>query len=290
MRYRNFRKETDGSADCRKEFKLIKRIGTAVVGIAAAFFIVMAGGWVLSAAVLAIAWTAWFEYARMMGKKGIEISSFFPAFMIAVLVASALSPVFFLAAELFTLVVCLSRFIAQKERPIFDTCIEIMGIFYIGSGMASFALLRHGEFFRGIDTLSIEPGLFFIWFVLLGTWASDTFAYLIGHMIGHRPLAPTISPFKTIEGLAGGIIGTVLVGAVYAWIFHFPVFWGGVLGMIIAAAAPAGDLFESFLKRKCKIKDSGTILPGHGGILDRFDSLLFAAPVTVIFLITAGQL
>ena len=117
MRYRNFRKETDGSADCRKEFKLIKRIGTAVVGIAAAFFIVMAGGMgFLSAAVLAIAWTAWFEYARMMEKKGIEISSFFPAFMIAVLVASALSPVFFLAAELFTLVVCLSRFYCPKGK------------------------------------------------------------------------------------------------------------------------------------------------------------------------------
>lgn len=277
-------------AGFRKGFKLIKRIITAVVGIAAAFFIVMAGGRILSAAVMVIAWTAWFEYVRMMKKKEIQISSFFPALMITVLIASASSPIFFLAAELLTLVIFLSRLLIRKQAVLFSACAEILGAFYIGSGMASFALLRHGEFFHESQTLSVEPGLFFIWFVLLGTWASDTFAYLTGRMVGRHPLAPVISPFKTMEGLAGGVAGTVLTGLIYSWIFHFSLFWGGALGVVIAASAPAGDLFESFLKRKCGIKDSGTILPGHGGILDRFDSLLFAAPTTVAFLIMAGQL
>ncbi|MFO7671735.1 MAG: phosphatidate cytidylyltransferase [Bacteroidales bacterium] len=122
--------------------------------------------------------------------------------------------------------------------------------------------------------------------VIVLVWIYDTFAYLTGSLIGKHPLTPRLSPGKTWEGLAGGILFTMLSG----WVFyHFtdrltPATWI-VAGAITSLFAFAGDLFESHLKRKHEVKNTGKILPGHGGILDRFDSLLFAAPAMFLILL-----
>ena len=115
--------------------------------------------------------------------------------------------------------------------------------------------------------------------LLAGVWSFDTGAYLVGRAIGRRPFLPWISPKKTLEGVLGGmVVATVVVALVLAISGSSPL-EALVLGPLLGAVAQAGDLAESLLKRAAGVKDSGTLLPGHGGILDRVDSILFAAPV-----------
>jgi len=127
------------------------------------------------------------------------------------------------------------------------------------------------------------------WIVLLvlGVWAYDTGAYFIGKRFGRRRFLTHISPSKTYAGLIGGIVAaTVVVGAVLNGLGQPPV-GALVLGPLLSLAAQAGDLAESMLKRAAGAKDSGRLIPGHGGILDRVDSFLFAAPVVTLYVIAA---
>jgi phosphatidate cytidylyltransferase len=115
--------------------------------------------------------------------------------------------------------------------------------------------------------------------LLAGAWSFDTGAYLVGRALGRRPFLPWISPKKTLEGVVGGLVVGTLGVAVVLWVSGSTPLEALVLGPLLGACAQAGDLAESLLKRTAGAKDSGTLLPGHGGILDRVDSILFAAPV-----------
>ena len=101
-------------------------------------------------------------------------------------------------------------------------------------------------------------------------------------------MAPHISPNKTMEGLFGGMAGTIILCLILSAAVDFSILIGFLMGVIVAVMAPMGDLFESYLKRACDVKDSGNILPGHGGMMDRFDSLLFVAPA-VLFILKSDQ-
>ena len=123
----------------------------------------------------------------------------------------------------------------------------------------------------------------FVFWVLVVTWATDSFAYFAGRSIGGPKLAPRISPSKTWSGLIGGLVGAELLGALVAYWLELGtpfLFVGGFMGLV----AQGGDLFESWLKRRAGVKDSGTILPGHGGVLDRLDGLLPVVLVTLAVL------
>jgi phosphatidate cytidylyltransferase len=149
----------------------------------------------------------------------------------------------------------------------------ILGAFWIGAGIASLLLLR--------DFGSDHIGRLAIFTVLLAVWAGDTAAYFAGRLFGRHKLARVLSPGKTWEGFVTGTIVTVLVVffALYEDRETFLAIWEGiVLGVVIALAATVGDLFESAVKRDMQVKDSGKLLGGHGGVLDRIDALLFAAP------------
>jgi phosphatidate cytidylyltransferase len=146
----------------------------------------------------------------------------------------------------------------------------VLGATWIGLGLVSILLLRalpgHGR----LAALT----------VLLAVFANETFAFAVGRLVGRHKLAPRISPGKTWEGFVGGTVATVFVTfvALYDQRHEFlPIGQAILLGAAIAAAAPLGDLFESMLKRDMGLKDTGRILAGHGGMLDRIDSLLFAA-------------
>lgn len=124
------------------------------------------------------------------------------------------------------------------------------------------------------------------WFALM--WSNDTGAYLVGRSFGRHPLAPSVSPKKTWEGWGGGAVVALLVGGLLQHKLGSPGsgHWV-VLAALVSVFGPLGDLLESLLKRKAGIKDSGQILPGHGGILDRFDSHIIAAPIALLYLIFA---
>ena len=115
--------------------------------------------------------------------------------------------------------------------------------------------------------------------LLAGVWSFDTGAYLVGRAIGRRPFLPWISPKKTLEGVLGGLVVATVVVALVLWISGSSPLEALILGPLLGVVAQSGDLAESLLKRAAGAKDSGTLLPGHGGILDRVDSILFAAPV-----------
>lgn len=132
-------------------------------------------------------------------------------------------------------------------------------------------------------------------FVILAVWASDSVAYLSGRAFGGPRLAPRISPAKTWSGSLGGLLGAMLVGAMLAMLLPAPegvsaaarVDRGLATGLLLGLAAQAGDLAESAFKRRCGVKDSGRLIPGHGGLLDRFDGLLAAAPVAALLSLAA---
>ena len=123
------------------------------------------------------------------------------------------------------------------------------------------------------------------WLCLLigSVWAFDTGAYFTGRAIGRHHFMEHISPKKTVEGVAGGLIATTAVALFGFWAMSQPLWLALIFGPLIALASQAGDLVESMLKRAAGAKDSGSIIPGHGGILDRIDSFLFAAPIAVAF-------
>jgi phosphatidate cytidylyltransferase len=122
-----------------------------------------------------------------------------------------------------------------------------------------------------------ERGLAWLLFVIVVTWLSDTGAYLVGRSFGKTALVPAISPKKTVEGLAGGLIAAVLFGLLANWLFGLglPVLAAAGAALLLAMLGVVGDLAESLLKRQAGVKDSGTLIPGHGGMLDRIDALLF---------------
>ncbi len=136
-----------------------------------------------------------------------------------------------------------------------------------------------------LATLGGERG--WILLLILGVWAFDTGAYFTGRRFGHRKFLTHISPSKTYAGVVGGLIACTVVVTAIAIGLGEPPMIGILLGPLLAAAAQAGDLAESLLKRAAGAKDSGTLIPGHGGILDRVDSFLFAAPVVTLFLLAA---
>lgn len=150
-----------------------------------------------------------------------------------------------------------------------DITAGLTGTFYVGM-FIYFYLIR-----------TLDGGITWIFILLFGTWAGDTIAYLVGKKMGKTKLAPRLSPGKTIEGAAGGLLGSLL-GAVLTntLLPAAPWYVAAGLGLMVGTFGILGDLFESSLKRTAGIKDTGGIIPGHGGVLDRFDSMLFAAPVT----------
>jgi len=179
----------------------------------------------------------------------------------------------------FTILLILIYRLFQKED--FTKAIEgishtLFGVFYVGLLMSYLLLLRN-----------LQEGYKYIFLLFLITWMGDTVAYYTGMSIGNKKLYPKISGNKTIEGSLGGLIGSI-GGAFIAklWFFsNLRLLDCLVLGILLGVFGQLGDLCESLLKRSSAIKDSGKIIPGHGGILDRVDSILFSAPLLYYYFI-----
>lgn len=159
---------------------------------------------------------------------------------------------------------------------------------------AAVGLLVLSSAFYGLITLHrMQGGPLSLIVCLVLIWSTDSFAYFTGRLIGKRPMAVLISPKKTMEGFWGGMIGTVALAAVCSYVFpilsHLSLVWIILMSAVVALLAVIGDLFESLMKRLAGVKDSGKLLPGHGGILDRLDSLFAVIPFFTLMMHSAGS-
>jgi phosphatidate cytidylyltransferase len=178
------------------------------------------------------------------------------------------TPVSIIGATAATLLLTFLIAMAPGPRPGVSVriAITVLGLVWVGWGVAFLMLIRQ-----------LDDGTALALTVVFGTWAGDTLAYFTGRYFGATPMAPRLSPKKTWEGFAGGFIGTVLIVVFIGLYTRAQPVDSLVLGLVIGVVAPLGDLFESLLKRDVQIKDAGRLFPGHGGVLDRFDGLFFAA-------------
>lgn len=175
---------------------------------------------------------------------------------------------------------------AKKKRNIIDVAVTCFGILYIPLMLAFvklITLLDKPETF-------VNEGIILLLYGAIGAFATDVFAYLIGRKFGKNKLCPDISPNKTVEGSIGGLIGTIIVTITYTLIINYifktnyNIYYSVLVGIISSIAGQLGDLTASAIKRYTKIKDFGKLIPGHGGILDRFDSIIFVMPVIYLLL------
>jgi phosphatidate cytidylyltransferase len=173
---------------------------------------------------------------------------------------------------------------ADPRKGFTTWAVTVFGVAYLGILAPTIVLVGHlappgGSDATTIGALSLRSGAAWLLTLLLVVWGYDTGAYLTGRWLGRRRLIDHISPSKTIEGLAGGLITATLAAGIGAWLIGLQPWHPLVIGPLVGLAAQAGDLAESMLKRAAGRKESGFLIPGHGGILDRVDSFLFAAPV-----------
>lgn len=195
---------------------------------------------------------------------------------LAVLVLAAL----WAGGVIFSLVILLAALLmlrewdklTAKESPLWG----LAGMFYVAIPCASILWLRNLQ----VDGFP-HSGFSLVLYVLFAVWATDIGAYFTGRIIGGAKLAPAISPGKTWAGLGGGMTAAGVVGGLSHLFSPYPTTWLGaiLLAVLLAAVAQIGDLFESWMKRRADVKDSSTLIPGHGGLLDRVDGLMFTVPL-----------
>ena len=263
----------------------MKRVLTAVVLIPLVLLLVFKGPfWLITLAAAAVAGLAAWEYLELADASGAKT----PRIAVMACIAVLFACVFFRPEYTAPLLGCLSFalfivcvFRAPLPRVLPDTAYSVFGLLYIGLSLTTIPLLSAQE--NGSSLL------IFLFFVV---WSGDVVALYVGRAFGRRKLAPSISPNKTWEGSAGSVLGSLLITLLLVFLgqilaqhgFDWIAYPGSVfrwlgLAILLNIAAQVGDLIESAIKRGAGAKDSGTLLPGHGGVLDRIDALLLAAPV-----------
>jgi len=266
------------------------RVVTAFVGMPIVLGVAWLGGWWAFVVAALIALLAISELHSMMVHEG-----YHPL----VLVSCALSLLFILAAmlplqrvpmlEIGISVALLASFPflffrKKLEGAMLDWSLTLAIAFYVGWPLSLVLVLR--GFQVGLGT-----GLWWLFLLFGGVWGFDTGAFFAGHFWGRHKLAPRISPGKTWEGVFGGLLFSVTAALVFASLaLGVPWYLAVPLGVLLGMAATLGDLAESLIKRQTHVKDSGQFFPGHGGVLDRIDSILFAILVIYIFALLAGKI
>ena len=247
------------------------RIAVAVPGIVLAIIVVYVGGPLFVAAATAIALVGVYEYlnlvaeivplrwAALVGTAGtVVLPSVIDPAERAVALGVGISVVLGAVAGLI---------LKHRDEVTIRVALSVFGAVYLGVPLGLF-----------VATRELPHGAGAIANVLIGTWAFDTCSYFAGKMWGKHPIAPRTSPNKTVEGFLGGVVGGTLAVWVAGLYMDWITYWQSLtLGLILCVFAYTGDLFESMIKRDIDVKDSGRLLGAHGGVLDRFDAMLFTA-------------
>lgn len=256
------------------------RVLTAVVGIPVILGAIYQGEVWYALLLLVIVNLGMREYLMLTGIHGsiaLPLTGHLGVSVIIILTFLDRSDLLYPLVILLFLALFLNTLVSHVKVNIWESSLLFWGIIYLG-GLTGFLMMLR----------MLPDGALYTYFLIGGVWANDTFAFFVGVKWGKRKLAPAISPKKSIEGSLAGIIGNlVLVSLVYYSLQQYLPFqfWQGILlAAGISIFAQLGDLLESYLKRQFKAKDSGSLLPGHGGVMDRFDSLIMAAPFVYFFL------
>jgi phosphatidate cytidylyltransferase len=273
--------------------ELGRRVIFSVIAAPVTVGFVYLGGWLLTALLGAVAATAAWEVFRMarsggahpMARSGIVFAALIPLVVHAHYLGLFTLSVPAGAVVFLGLLASVLWLRAVEERPFVAVAITVFGILY--ASMITFIYpLRYHPYVIGAGA-----GTALVMLPVLLVWATDTGAYAFGRMFGRRKLMPAVSPKKTIEGSLGGILTTVLTCWLYSTYVlqpfaHVALSGSGILvfSIAISVAAQVGDLVESLFKRDSGVKDSSALVPGHGGILDRIDSQLFALPVAYLII------
>jgi phosphatidate cytidylyltransferase len=250
---------------------LTKRILTAAIGIPVLIGAVLAGREVFTALVTLAIVVLSLEYSKITAAAGAPpftaVLTIFAAAVpaITVFVGSSAIALWFV---LLVGILMLMKVLSNTDTVIAQLGATMFGVFYVGV-LPSMLTLAYRPDFGWLPVLMI----------FVAVWIADTSAYGVGRLVGRTPLAGELSPNKTIEGAVGSLLITALVFGLFTFWSDMATADRILFGGAMAAAAIFGDLFESALKREAKVKDSGALLPGHGGLLDRVDSLLAAAPL-----------
>ncbi len=263
---------------------MLIRILSAISGLPLLVYIVLTGGKVLLVSVMVVTLIALKEFYDIFDRTEI-----YPFKLTGTVTGTAIVFVSGIHGEqsyMFTLmliiactIVCFITMVAQKSFRIVDLAITLFGVIYISVFISVILMiynLKHG------------PDL--LWLVFIIAWLGDTVAYFSGLTFGRHKLSPAISPKKSIEGSIGGLVGSTAGAVLFGLLMHR---WSGInfspaaytlVGVVGGLMSQLGDLSASIIKRFAGVKDFGNIIPGHGGILDRFDSILFTAPVVYIYI------
>lgn len=247
--------------------ELIIRSLSGLIGVILLILIVSKGGLVLNIGVLFISIVGIYEFYNAMNKKGFKPVRFLGyIFSTGLFIINTLPSLISLDFLIFaSITIMLFLLIVRKDLNIIDIGMTLLGILYVPFLMFHITYLDKS---------------IYIWLIFITAWGTDTFAYIVGNLFGKKKLCPKLSPNKTIEGSIGGVLGNILLTIIFSKYFHLIPLWKIILLSIISSImAQIGDLTASKIKRITGIKDYGYIMPGHGGILDRFDSIIFTAPV-----------
>jgi phosphatidate cytidylyltransferase len=250
---------------------LVGRIIVAVPAIAFAAFIIYEGGWIFAFGIGLLGVVAVHELSTMLERaRPVRLAAMLGVLGLVVAgTAGHERQVLLALVASVPLTFALAVAMPQRERITASISVTFLAIVWIGLGVAHAALLR-----------GLDHGGALVFMVLLGTFLGDTGAYLGGRWLGRRKLAPRISPNKTVEGLAFGVVVCTVVVWYASRTYSDPEWISGtdglLLGLAVALAAPTGDLFESLIKRDMGTKDTGRAFGPHGGVLDRVDAALFA--------------
>lgn len=273
---------------------MVTRIISGVIAIILLILVVYLGGVAIGLAVFLLALAGIHEFYKALEKGGhkplflLGYLSCLPLLYLALIKVPGFQQVInlqeqtllLIAVTVFILVSVMFCFIlfSDGRYTIIDIAISLFGAFYVIFLFAFVTLTRN-----------MEKGYLYIWLIFIGAWATDTCAYFTGVTLGKTKILPKISPKKSLEGSIGGVVGCTLLMLVFGWFFkdivqvsmvHYV-----ILGIICGLISQIGDWSASAVKRTTGIKDFGNIMPGHGGVLDRLDSILFVAP-TVYFYIS----
>lgn len=247
-----------------------KRVSSGFIGILLLIFIVNRGGLYLSLSIFLVSIIGLREFYNSMKNINLKPIEFIGYLGVILLFfsnfVSFIKLDFFITAIILILLITL---LLNKEIDLPSLGVTLIGILYIPF------LLFHIKYLENTK---------YIWLIFIIAFGTDTFAYLAGNMFGRKKLCPKISPNKTVEGSIGGIIGSVIVVVIYSFIMAIDPIWKVIILTIFTSIiSQLGDLVASRVKRVTGIKDFGNLIPGHGGIIDRFDSIIFTAPVIYYF-------